>query len=137
MPRARLQRQAQQFDAAGVRRTADPQLAGVEVFARPDIEARHVVSVVAHENERSPARLIPVVDMKVDGERRITAKREHNGPRKRDPLRMPLALLFFALAHDGRVKAQARIVEERAPIDLADIDTGDLSTENFGAPCSD
>ena len=53
-----------------------------------------------------------------------------DGAREGDPLAHAAALVLGALLHDGRVEADARVVDEDAAVELADVDQLGLAVDD-------
>ena len=126
----RAQRQEHQAQATVALRDVDAQHAAVEPLAQPDVEALHPVDVVADEHERRAPPLRDAVELERELEERVTAQHHVRCPQHRVPLAAAEpAPLLFAPAHDLGVKADARVVDEHAAVDLADIHRFALSLD--------
>jgi hypothetical protein len=112
-------------DARGRRKRA-----GVELLAQADHEAFHLVDVVADEDERRARRCSTPSSVSVRSRKGMAAQHCVHRPQHRVPLAAAEApLLLFAQAHDGRVEADARVVDEHAAVHLADVDRPVLAAE--------
>src|SRR5207248_238588 len=105
-------------------RDVDAQAPRIEAFAPPDVEAFHLIDVVAHEDERRAAVLDAFLEADAHVHERIARHHPDERPRERVPAAPAEPLLVAAVEHEARIEPDARVVEEDAAVDLADVDFG-------------
>lgn len=97
-------------------------MAAVETLSSADVEAFHRVCVVPDEYEAGAALLLAIFERDTNVEQATAPHRSQCRPRQCIPLAAAEpALLVIAIAHDVRIQAQARIVDEDASIDRAHV----------------
>ena len=107
--------------------TIDEQLALIE--PRPGAEPNAVdrVFVVADEDERRLPGPLAAVDVDAYRDAAIPPEDAERRDRHRRPLAVPLAPQPFPLLDDARIEADGGVVDEDAIVDLADVDSCEVS----------
>src|SRR5476649_731556 len=89
MAAQRVPGQAQQAEPGWALRHVEAQRAAVQPFARADMEAPHLIIVVADEDEGRAPRVLNTVDGEAHAEKREAPQRRHECPAKRVHLPRP------------------------------------------------
>src|SRR5437868_15231445 len=99
-------------------------MARIQTTAPAHAEARGFVFVVADEDEGRAAYESLIVGFQAHGEQRVAAHHGNQRDNECRPLAHSLPLLALAHAHQLRVDAEARIVDEDVTVDFANIYMG-------------
>jgi hypothetical protein len=124
--RQRAERQRQDLEPAAFRCDEDRKAAAVERRSRPELESRRRVLVVADEDEGRAHDVQLAVDRHPGGEHSIAAPRAGHRDGERGPLAAPLPLLGEPFPDHAGIDAQAGVVDEDAPVEIAHVDVADV-----------